>query len=172
MQDIADDIDGNWDVLAETLGVVDSLLAGGIGVEMRPEVLNLQLKRMLGPPAGTLERHVLEEMGGPVRLVGLGPRSCVYPHADGRCLRMRLGLSGDSKAIRQRRDLGERPWDVVRCRESAQRPLLIAIQLYSRWKRHLILTGLRAAVLRTRLSIEVNMVFFRKRRVDEREFSL
>lgn len=96
MEDVADDVDGDGDVLAEALGVVDSLLARGVGVEVCAEVLDLELECVLRAPAGALEGHVLQEVGGPVRLVGLGPRACVDPHTDGRCLRMRLRLGGDS----------------------------------------------------------------------------
>lgn len=131
LEDVGDDVDGGGDVLAEALGVVDGLLARGVGVEVRANILDFELERVLCAPAGALEGHVLQEVGGPVRLVRLGPRACVYPHTDRCCLRMRLRLSGDCEAIGQRRDLGEGARDVVCCRKSPQRPLLSSISLLS-----------------------------------------
>ncbi|KAI3480564.1 hypothetical protein L1887_57284 [Cichorium endivia] len=48
LQDVRDDVDGLVDVLAEGLGVVDGLLSRGVGVEVSAEVLDLELKSVLG----------------------------------------------------------------------------------------------------------------------------
>jgi len=42
-QDVGEDLDGLLDVAGEALGVVDGLLAAGVGVQVRAHVLHLQL---------------------------------------------------------------------------------------------------------------------------------
>ena len=56
-------------VPAETLGVVDGLFSGGVGIEVGPHVLHLQLQLGLAPSLGALEDHVLQEVGYAVRLL-------------------------------------------------------------------------------------------------------
>lgn len=52
LEDVRDDVDSLVNVLAEGLGVVDSLLAGGVGVEVGAEVLDLELEGVLGSLVG------------------------------------------------------------------------------------------------------------------------
>ena len=88
LQDVRDDVDGLRDVLTETLSVVDGLLARGVGIEVRAEVLHFELKCVLGTTAGALEGHMFEEVGSAVVRFCLGARASVYPHTDSRGLRM------------------------------------------------------------------------------------
>jgi hypothetical protein len=106
-KDVGDDLDGLGNVLRERLGVVDGLLAGGVGVEVGTEVLNLELELVLGALAGSLERHVLEEVGGSGGLVGLGATSSVDPDTDGRGGGGGGGLGSDGEAVREGGDLSE-----------------------------------------------------------------
>lgn len=74
---------------------------------------------MLRAAAGALEGHVLEEVGGAGRLVGLCARAGVDPYTHGGGLRGGVRLGGDGQPVRERRDLGEGT-GVVRCRETPQ----------------------------------------------------
>lgn len=47
LEDVRDDVDSNWNILAEALGIVHSLFTGGICIEVSTNVLNLKLKRVL-----------------------------------------------------------------------------------------------------------------------------
>jgi hypothetical protein len=47
LEDVGDDVDDLRDVLAETLGVVDCLLARGIRIEVCAKILHLYLEYML-----------------------------------------------------------------------------------------------------------------------------
>jgi hypothetical protein len=111
LQNIRDDLDTLANVLPEALGIVDGLLATGVGVEVRAQVLNLELELVLRTLAGTLERHVLEEVSRARGLVRLGARTGVDPYADGcgRGVRVRLGCDGE--AVGKGRDFGERGGD-------------------------------------------------------------
>ena len=123
LEDVGDDVDGLRDVLAEALGVVDRLLARGVRVEVRAEVLHLELERMLRAAAGALEGHVLEEVRGAARRVRLRARAGVDPHAHGRRLRMRVRLRRDREAVREGGDFRERAGRDC-CRQRPQRHLL------------------------------------------------
>jgi hypothetical protein len=118
LEDIRDDVDGLGHVLAEGLGVVDGLLAGGVGVEVGAEVLDLELKCVLGAAASALEGHVLEEVSSARGLVGLCARASIDPHADGGGLGGGVGLGGDGQTVGEGGDLGE--GRVGRCREPTQ----------------------------------------------------
>lgn len=71
LENVADNIDRLRNILAEALGIVDSLLPRGIGIEVGTKILNLQLQRVLGTVLSTLESHMLEEVSSTVRLVSL-----------------------------------------------------------------------------------------------------
>jgi hypothetical protein len=79
LEDVTDNIDRFWDILLEAFGVVDSLLAGCVGVEVSTHVFDLKLQSVLGATACTLEGHVLEEMSGSVGGIGLRPGPSIYP---------------------------------------------------------------------------------------------
>lgn len=106
LENVADNVHGLADVLAEALGVVHGLLARGVGVQVCAKVLNLELQSVLVALAGALEGHVLKEVGRAVRLVGLRPRARVDPNANGRRLRMWVSLGRDCEAVRERSELG------------------------------------------------------------------
>ena len=95
LQDVGHNVDGGGHILAEALGVVHGLFARGVRVQVRAEVLDLELERVLRAPVRALERHVLEEVRSAVVGLGLGARAGVDPHADGRRLCMRVRLCGD-----------------------------------------------------------------------------
>ena len=88
LQDVRNDVDGLRDVLTETLSVVYSLLARGVGIEVRAEVLHFELECVLGTTAGALEGHMFEEVGSAVVRFCFGARASVYPYTDCRGLRM------------------------------------------------------------------------------------
>ena len=73
LQNIADNVDSYWHILAEALGIVDGLFPRSVGIKMCTNVLNLQFERMLRSPTGSLKRHVFKEMSSPIRLVCLRP---------------------------------------------------------------------------------------------------
>lgn len=83
LDDVAEDFDGLRHVLRQTFGVEDGLLAAGVGVEVRAEVLDFQLEVGLRALGGAFERHVLEEVRDAVVLVVLVAGSGVDPQADG-----------------------------------------------------------------------------------------
>ena len=47
LENVGDDVNGLVDVLAESFGIVDGLLSGGVGVKVGTEVLDFELKGML-----------------------------------------------------------------------------------------------------------------------------
>lgn len=116
LQNVADDVHGHRDVFAEAFGVVNGLLAGGVGIKMSANIFDLYFERVLCPSAGSLESHMFKEVSGTVRLVGFCPGTRVNPHPNGRCLRMRLGFGRDSKTVRESRDFCLGP-DIVNCRK-------------------------------------------------------
>lgn len=71
LENVGEDVDGLGDVLVERLGVVDGLLAGGVGVEVGAEVFDFQLELGLRPGLGALEGEVL--------FLRVSPRSGVHP---------------------------------------------------------------------------------------------
>ena len=62
LQDVGDDIDGQFQVLLENFSVVRGVLAGRIGVEVAADGLNLLDDADGAPAFGALEGHVLEQM--------------------------------------------------------------------------------------------------------------
>ena len=111
LQNVGDDVDGLVDVLAEALGVVDGLLSGRVGVEMGTQVLDLELELVLRSSAGSLEGHVLEEVGGTVRAVGLGSGPSIDPNSDGGRLGVRVRFRRDGQSVVEGGDLRERAGD-------------------------------------------------------------
>ena len=99
LEDIADDVDRLRDILLEALGVVDGLLPRCVSVEVGTNVLDLKLQSVLGTTAGTLEGHVLEEVGSSVGGIGLSPGTCIYPDTDRSGLRRGMRLRSNGKAI-------------------------------------------------------------------------
>ena len=99
LEDVGDDVNGLWDVLAEALGIVDGLFTRGVRIKMSAEVLHLELEGMLRATASTLESHMFEEVGGAIGCIRLGAGASVYPHTNGGSLSMRMCLRRDSKTI-------------------------------------------------------------------------
>jgi hypothetical protein len=63
LEDVEDDVDSLWDVLAEALGIVNCLLARSVCIEVGTRILHLDLEGMLGATASALESHMFEEVG-------------------------------------------------------------------------------------------------------------
>ena len=61
-QDIADDINGECGVFLQHLGVIGSLFAGGIGIQMPTDIFNLPRNCRRIAPRRALEGHVFQEM--------------------------------------------------------------------------------------------------------------
>lgn len=55
LENVRDDVNSLVYVLAESLGVVDCLLARGVGIEVSAEVLDLELEGMLRASSGACE---------------------------------------------------------------------------------------------------------------------
>jgi hypothetical protein len=62
LEDVREDVDRLGDVLVERLGIVDSLLARGVGVQVRAEVLDFELEAGLRARFGALESEMLDEL--------------------------------------------------------------------------------------------------------------
>lgn len=120
LQDVADDVHGLADVLAEALCVVDGLLTGSVRVEVSTEVFNLELKGVLTAFVGTLESHMFQEVGRSARLVGLRTRAGINPYTDSSRLGVRMRLGCDCQAIREGSELGS--WTVHHRGERPQWP--------------------------------------------------
>lgn len=90
LEDVADDVDRLSNVFAEALRVVDGLLPGGVRVQVRTKVLDLQLESMLTPLVGTLEGHMFQEVSRAVGFVCLCARAGIDPDTNGSrlCVRM------------------------------------------------------------------------------------
>ena len=101
LQDVANDVNCLGNVLTETFGVVDSLLARCVCIQMSTEIFDFQLEGLLISGVGSFESHVFKEMSCPVCLVRFSPRPSIYPHTDRSSLRMRVRLCGHSQTIRE-----------------------------------------------------------------------
>jgi len=99
LEDITDDVDGFGNILLEALGVVDSLFARSVGVEVSTNVLNLKLQSVLGTTTSALEGHVLEEVSGSVGWIGLRPGTGIYPDTNCSGLSMGMRLCSNGKAV-------------------------------------------------------------------------
>ena len=106
LEDITDDVDRCGDVFLEALGVVYGLFPRRVSVEVGTNVLNLKFESVLGTTASALEGHVLEEVSGSVRSIGLRPGTRVYPDTDCSSLSVGMRLRSDGKAIRKGSCLG------------------------------------------------------------------
>lgn len=73
---------------------------------MTSHVLYLFLQLSCRPLLSPLEDHMLEEMSGPVGVVGLEPRPGVDPHPDGGGAGGEARLGGDAEAVGERGDAG------------------------------------------------------------------
>ena len=103
-QHIREEVDGAWNILLEHLGVVDSLLARGVRVEVGAHVFNLHLKLNLAPLRRPLEGHVLEEVRHAVVRICLVTAPRVDPHANSGGLAAG-GLGGDTHLVLEHRHL-------------------------------------------------------------------
>ena len=65
-EDVAQDLDSAIQVAGEAFCIEDSLLPAGVGVQVCPHVLNLELKPGLRSLGGAFEGHVLQEVCHPI----------------------------------------------------------------------------------------------------------
>lgn len=125
-QNVREDGHGARDMLGEGLGVVDRVLAGGIRVQLRPHILDLEIEpgprptrraykdlnlgvRKRRDVRRTLEGEVLEEVGDAVGRLGLGARAGVDLDGErGGAVGGAEALGGDGEAVRERADLRRR----------------------------------------------------------------
>mmetsp|Transcript_18551 Transcript_18551/g.58118 ORF Transcript_18551/g.58118 Transcript_18551/m.58118 type:complete len:521 (-) Transcript_18551:9-1571(-) len=123
LQDVREDVHALPQVLLEALGIVDSLLPGGVGVQVSPHVLDLLLQGDTVPPLRALEGHVLQEVGGAVVLLRLEAAPRIDPHAHSQGLVGGL-LGGHAQAVGEGRNL--RGWLLpgsrLRGRQHRERP--------------------------------------------------
>ena len=84
------------------------MLSGSVRVEMGAQVFDLELELLLRSSTGSLEGHVLEEVGGTVRSVGFGAGTSIDPNSDGGRLRVRVRFRSDRQSVVEGGDLGER----------------------------------------------------------------
>jgi hypothetical protein len=61
-QHISQDLNRFWDVVLEGKDVIESVLSGGIGVELGTHILDLLLKLSAGSALGTFKMQMLQEM--------------------------------------------------------------------------------------------------------------
>ena len=99
LEDVTDNVDSRGDIFLEALGVVYGLFPRRVSVKVGTNILNLKFESVLGTTAGALESHMLEEVSGSVRDIGLRPGTRVYPDTDRSGLSVRMRLCSDGKAI-------------------------------------------------------------------------
>jgi hypothetical protein len=58
LEDVRDDVNSLWDLLAKDLGVINHLLAQSVRIEVGTEILHLDLEGVMGATASALESHV------------------------------------------------------------------------------------------------------------------
>ena len=104
-QDIANDISGERHILLQHLAVIGGVFAGGIGVDLAPDILNLTRNGRRIPARSALEGHVFEEMRGAIhrRILMAGAGGDIGAEGDG--LHPRHGLGDDGEAAGQGGDL-------------------------------------------------------------------
>ena len=115
-QDVREKLDSFGDVLLKNLGVIHSLLPGGVRIQVRPHVLYFCLQLQLGAFRSALEGHVLQEVRHPVVCVRLISASCVNPHANRGSIPPR-GFAGHPKFVRKGSHLGR-----LLSRQGAEQP--------------------------------------------------
>jgi hypothetical protein len=58
LEDVGDDVNSLWDLLAEDLGIINHLLAQSVRIEVGTKILHLDLEDVMGATASALESHV------------------------------------------------------------------------------------------------------------------
>ena len=102
-QDVPEDIGGEGQILLQHLGVEGGILAGGIGVEVPADILDLPRDGSRVPPRRALEGHVFEEVGDTVLRRCLVPRAGMDIGADGAGFHTWHRLRDHGEAVRQAR---------------------------------------------------------------------
>ena len=100
--DVAEQIDGERQMLIEDLDVVTGVLLGREGVQLAANRVN-RLRDDLGRPAGgALEEHVLDKVGDAAFRIGFVARPASQPDADRGRPDVRHRLGQEPQARRQR----------------------------------------------------------------------
>jgi hypothetical protein len=91
-QDVAEDVDGERDVVLEDAGIVGGRLDRGCGVDLAADRLDLLGDVDGRPPLGALEGHVFEKMRKPVLVLALRARAGPHPDSESGTLEMVHGM--------------------------------------------------------------------------------
>ena len=80
LQDVRQNVEREILILSQHLGVVGRRLPAGVGIKLAANGFNLLSDGLCGPPHGTLEGHMLQNVRNPVQAFGLV--SGARPHPD------------------------------------------------------------------------------------------
>jgi len=81
--EIADDVEGDGEMVVENLGVETDLFLGGEGIEHAADGIHFAGDGFGGAAFGAFENHVLDEVSDAVFLRGFAARAVANPDADG-----------------------------------------------------------------------------------------
>ncbi len=98
---LGEDIDGERHVGRQHARKVGSRLDAGGGVDLAADVLDLRGDLEGAAPPGSLERHVLQQVGHAVLFVALVAGTGLYPHTQRDGFDIRKGFGCDCQAVRQ-----------------------------------------------------------------------
>ncbi len=100
-QYVGENIDGERDVVTQNAGVEGCRLDAGRGIDLAADILDFRSDLPGTAFAGTLERHVFEQMGHAMLVLTLVPRAGLDPDTEGNGFDLRKGFGGDCQAVRQ-----------------------------------------------------------------------
>ncbi len=106
LQDVREDIESKRQILLQHLGVISGALAGGVGVEVTADRLDLLGDIAGAAPFGALEGHVLEKMRGAVDRRRFVPCADIDPDAERYRIDRLDRVGGDPQPVRQSRNPG------------------------------------------------------------------
>jgi hypothetical protein len=104
LKDVGQDIDGERNIVCQHPCEIRRLLARGIRIQVPADGLDFLCDPPRRAAPGSLERHVLEQMGNAVPVGRFVTRARIDPHPDRRRLDSRHGIRGNTQAGRQPRN--------------------------------------------------------------------
>jgi hypothetical protein len=107
LQNVRQDLDSLGHIVLEDAGVIHGLFSGGIGIEVAADILDLNLQLLLRSVLGSLEGHVLQEVGGAVVLLSFISAASINPHTNGGGFAMG-GFRCDANTVVQQSELSDR----------------------------------------------------------------